>query len=130
STTWALVRICPSFSMMTPEPTMVSNRRCGFALLIFMAWIATTLGETRSKTTVSGSEHDSAAAVAGPIRRVTSASQGRMTVDHTPRARTRIIGGDASVARRHRARPPVHRLRGLTVHRERGGDHARQRPEG
>jgi hypothetical protein len=48
STTWAFVRTCPSRSITTPEPTIVSNRRWGFALLIFIAWIDTTAGETRS----------------------------------------------------------------------------------
>jgi len=32
--------------MTTPEPTSVSKRRWGFALLIFVAWIDTTAGET------------------------------------------------------------------------------------
>src|SRR5688572_31878818 len=96
--------------MMTPEPTTVSNRRCGLALLIFMAWIETTLGETRSKTTVSGSVHDSAAAAAGATSRVTSASQSRMTVDHTislldaRRARPAYNRSDASPSRCDRAR--------------------------
>ena len=37
STTWAFVRIWPSRSITTPEPTTVSKRRWGFALLIFVA---------------------------------------------------------------------------------------------
>ena len=63
STTWALVRTCPSRSTTTPEPTTVSNRRCGLALLIFTPWIDTTDGETRSKTWLGGSEHGCAAAL-------------------------------------------------------------------
>ena len=46
STTWAFVRTWPSCSITTPEPTIVSKRRCGFALLILVAWIDTTAGET------------------------------------------------------------------------------------
>ncbi len=48
STTCAFVSTCPSRSMMTPEPTTFSKRRSGFDLLILVAWIATTDGETRS----------------------------------------------------------------------------------
>ncbi len=62
STTCAFVRIWPSLSMITPEPTIVSKRRCGFALLIFIAWIDTTAGEVRSNTAASGSAQGSAAA--------------------------------------------------------------------
>ena len=78
STTCALVRIWPSFSMITPEPTIVSKRRCGFALLIFIAWIETTAGETRSKTTASGSAHDCAAATVGRRSVASSASPSRI----------------------------------------------------
>jgi hypothetical protein len=72
--------------MMTPEPTTVSNRRCGFALLIFMAWIDTTVGETRSKRTVRGSVQ--VAAEAGEAKKMieASTSHGRMPGDHTPGA--------------------------------------------
>ena len=65
STTWALVRIWPSLSMMTPEPTIVSNRRWGLALLILVAWIETTAGDTRSNSTASDSVHGWASAEAG-----------------------------------------------------------------
>ena len=74
STTWALVRIWPSLSMMTPEPTIVSKRRCGLALLIFIAWIETTAGEVRSKTTASGSAQGSAPAA---VARTSVASTAR-----------------------------------------------------
>src|SRR5512132_2238525 len=84
STTWALVSTCPSLSMITPEPTTVSNRRCGLVLLIFIDWMDTTEGEMRSKSTASESVQGSAYAAPGRSRATTNASQGRMSPDDTP----------------------------------------------
>src|ERR671923_1397073 len=120
--------------MMTPEPTTVSNRRCGFALLIFMAWMATTLGETRSKTTVSGSLHDSAAATAGATSSVSRTSQSRMTLDHTTQPPGRPCTwpaynrSDASPPRRDPAARLPHEPGLGAVDRPDAGRDARQRP--
>jgi hypothetical protein len=51
--------------MMTPEPTIVSKRRVGLILLIFIAWIDTTAGDTRSNSTASGSTQGCAAVARG-----------------------------------------------------------------
>ena len=76
STTWALVSTS-ALSMIRPEPTIVSKRRCGRALLIFIAWMETTAGETRSKSWGSGSVHGWAPATAGASSRVrTSVDRG------------------------------------------------------
>ena len=65
STTWALVSTSPARSMMRPEPTIVSNRRCGRILLIFIAWMDTTAGDTRSNSAVNDSVQVCAPATAG-----------------------------------------------------------------
>ena len=82
STTWALVSTWPSRSMTTPDPTTVSNRRWGFALLILVAWIDTTAGDTRSKSVASDSVQGCAMASGGiaNTRRTTST---RITLDDT-----------------------------------------------
>src|SRR5438046_1298860 len=71
--------------MMTPEPTTVSNRRWGLALLIFIDWIDTTDGETRSNSMVRDSVHGWADAPAGTSSARASATQRRMDPDDTPR---------------------------------------------
>ena len=84
STTWALVSTCPSRSMRTPEPTTVSNRRCGLALLILVTWIETTLGETRSKSAVSGSVHGCCANAVWGIAISRKSTSARIREDDTP----------------------------------------------
>src|SRR5438270_1758251 len=85
STTWAFVSTWPSLSMMTPEPTTVSKRRWGLALLIFIDWIDTTAGETRSNSMVRDSVHGWADAPVGTSSARASATRKRMDPDHTPR---------------------------------------------
>ena len=84
STTCALVSTCPSRSMTTPEPTTVSNRRCGLALLILVTWIDTTLGETRSYSDASDSVHACCAKAGCGIASSKRNTRTRITQDDTP----------------------------------------------
>src|SRR5678815_719017 len=77
--------------MTKPDPTIVSKRRSGLALLIFMAWMDTTAGETRSNRTGSGSAQGSAAwtAIGASVKSATSRSHTRVmsVANDTLRAR-------------------------------------------